>query len=65
MVKDRSFAPYVQVNDQASTTAIMAKTPLISCSDRDNVQYGHSLLFVKRSNSSGAYLFNVLVSAVI
>lgn len=65
MVKDRSFSPYVQVNDQASTTAIMAKTPLISCSDLDNVQYGHSLLFVKRSNLNSAYLFNIFVSVVI
>lgn len=63
MVPTRRFAPYVQVNDQASTTAIMARTPLISCSDVNNIQYGHSLLFVKKGSTASSYVFQILLTA--
>lgn len=65
MIPTRRFAPYFQVNDQASTTAIMAKSPLISCSDVNNVMYGHSLLFVKTGNTASSYLVKILLSARI
>lgn len=65
MVPTRRFTPFVQINDQASKDQMMARAPLISCSNRDAVQYGHSLLFVKPSSAATIYHFRVLVSARI
>lgn len=65
LVPTRRFQPYFQVNDQASTTAIMAKTPLISCSDLQNIMYGHSLLFVKTGNAASSYLVKILMSVKV
>lgn len=64
-IPTRKFAPYVQVNDQSSSTAIMARTPLISCTDRLNVQFGHSLFFVKRSQLLLDYNIKILITAKI
>lgn len=41
----------------------MARTPRLSTQNVDDVGYGHSLLFIKRSSTVTSFLVNILVTA--
>jgi len=57
---ESSFAPYVSIG--GPTDNMMMRSPKLSCSNPNEPLFGHSLLFVKRSNFTTDYKINIFIT---